>query len=426
MKVDLQKFREDGYLILENVVPLEQLQDLRLSVELMVDREKSRSAAECKEGDPRGGSWYQNAQPRLGMDSITAETADVLDFCLGENMLGVSEQLLQHPPFTALTTFGALCSGVIDYGFTDWHRDASSAEQAPLSGMQADLMENGPGYVQWNVALYDDEVFWVLPNSHRQATTEAQRRQLLLDPTSALEGGVPARLKAGDGIVYPNLMMHWGSTYTSRLRRTIHMGYRTFGASILPYVHQLEWHDTQNFMQYASDSVRAHFTEAEVHYDREREQLAAALRAAIVDDGQTFRTILAGLHPGTSCRMVSVVLMCRIANKIIALHQPQIARMSVEERRSLVDGSPPAYYAEDMAARFTAAEASTLARRFAELNRRLQEDENKVHRHYGEVYAEIMPDAESPPNFESRPLRTFNSEMPAGFGLAEFVASWKE
>ncbi|MBT5804431.1 MAG: hypothetical protein HOI20_22800, partial [Gemmatimonadetes bacterium] len=75
MEVDLQKFRDEGYLILENVVPPEKLQDLRLTVELMVDREKARSVAERKDGDPRGGDWYQSAQPRIGLDSITAETA---------------------------------------------------------------------------------------------------------------------------------------------------------------------------------------------------------------------------------------------------------------------------------------------------------------------------------------------------------------
>lgn len=425
MQVDLQKFREEGYFIVENVVPLERLQGLRLSVELMVDREKARSVAERQDGDPRGGAWYQNAQPRVSTDSITAETADIVDFCLSETMLGTSAQLLQTPT-PALTTVGALCSGLIDYGYTDWHRDASSAEQAPLSGMQMDLVANGPGYVQWNVALYDDDVFWILPKSHKQPTTEAQRRQLLLDPRSQLEGGVPAKLKAGDGIVYPNLMMHWGSIYTSRLRRTIHMGYRTFGGPILPYVHQLEWHAADSFLQYASTAARAHFTRSAALYDQERDRIAATFRAMIAGDEGEFRSDLALLHPGAVGRMVSVVLLCRIANKVIMLHQPELARMSVEERRPLIDGSPPAYYAEDMAVRFTGAEAAVLEKRFAELNRRLRQDEDRVHQHYSKIYAELKPDAEKPPNFESRSLRTFNSEMPENFAIAEFVASWGE
>ena len=121
--------------------------------------------------------------------------------------------------------------------------------------------------------------------------------------------------------------------------------------------------------------------------------------------------------------MVSVVLLCRIANKVVFLHRPEITQISVQERKPLVDGSPPAYYAEDMAQRFTAAEAEALQSRLAALNERLQQDEARVHQHYSDMYADLRPAAD-PPNFESRPLRTFNSEMPKGFGVDELVSSW--
>ena len=111
----------------------------------MVDREKG--ALGLPSANPATRSRRRlvrkKIHPRLNINSIDAETADVIDFCLGETTLGVSAQLMQAP-VTALTAFGALCSGLIDYGYTDWHRDASSAEQAPLSGMQADLMAQRP------------------------------------------------------------------------------------------------------------------------------------------------------------------------------------------------------------------------------------------------------------------------------------------
>lgn len=425
MDVDLKKFRRDGYLVLRNIVPPKQLHEIRLLVELMVDREKARSAAQRQDGEPPGGAWYQSAQSRLSMDSIEAQTAGVIDFCLGETTYGVSHQLMQAPT-TALTAFGALCSGLIDYGYTDWHRDASSAEQAPLSGMQLDLMENSPGYVQWNIALYEDDVFWILPGSHKQPTSEAQRRQLLLDPKSALEGGLAVELGPGDGIVYPNLMMHWGSTYTSRLRRTIHLGYRSFGGDIFSYHHHLDWYYNDGFLQYLSADARDFFASSAEYYTKERDQIVATFGALSEGDEAAFRACLAALHPGTSGRMVSAVLLCRIANKIVALHKAEIARMSVAERRPLIDGSPPACYVEDLAPRFTTAQAAALEQRFARLNNRLQQDAERVHRHYSEIYADLKPDAAGPPNFESRPLRTFNNEMPDGFDVDEFVQSWQE
>lgn len=425
MEVDLEKFRRDGYLIVPNVVPSEQLAELRLVVELMVDREKAQAVAEDSDAELPGGAWYQNPQPRLDLNSIDAQSAGVVDFCLGETVYGVSKQLMPAPAI-ALTCFGALCSGLIDYGYTDWHRDASSAEQAPLSGMQFDLMENGPGYLQWNIALYEDDVFWVLPGSHKQPTNEAQRRQLLMDPKVPLAGSVAVELGPGDGVVYPNLMMHWGSKYTSKLRRTIHMGFRSFGSDIFPYLHQLDWYHDDNFLQYMSAAAQAHFAASAVYYKRERDQVEAIFRALIKGDRQTFKTQLEKLHPGLKGRMVSVVLLCRIAQKIILLQRPDIAQMSVVERRPLIDGSPPAYYSEDLAQRFTVSDSVILERQFARLHERLCHDAERVHQRYANLYAQLEPDALTAPNFEARPLRTFNNAMPEGFDLDDFIQSWQQ
>ena len=65
MQVEVEQFRADGYLIIKNAVPPERLQDLRLSVEMMVDGEKARALTNRKEGEPRGGSWYKSAQGKI-------------------------------------------------------------------------------------------------------------------------------------------------------------------------------------------------------------------------------------------------------------------------------------------------------------------------------------------------------------------------
>jgi len=40
-----------------------------------------------------------------------------------------------------------------------------------------------------------------------------------------------------------------------------------------------------------------------------------------------------------------------------------------------------------------------------------------VHNHYRKVYAGLEPVVETPPNFESRRLRTFNHAMPEEFDV---------
>ena len=68
---------------------------------------------------------------------------------------------------------------------------------APLEELQMDLLENGPKYLQWNIPLYDDDVLWVVPGSHRRINTEEENRQLLENPRIPLPGGIPAETQSG-------------------------------------------------------------------------------------------------------------------------------------------------------------------------------------------------------------------------------------
>ena len=119
-----------------------------------------------------------------------------------------------------------------------------------------------------------------------------------------------------------------------------------------------------------------------------------------------------------------MVLLCRIVQKSIRLHESEIATMSVDARTSLIDGSCSAYYGEEMARRFAPNDARLLDKRFAVLQWRLQEDAAKAQRDYSELYRALKSDVQTLPNLESRRLWTFNYEMPAGFDVEEFVDSW--
>ena len=86
-----------------------------------------------------------------------------------------------------------------------------------------DMAENGPRSVQWNLALFDDDVFWCLvrvwqrfafrrkqsehsvgvvgsqPGSHRQLTPPDVAASIAADPHAPPPGALHVRLKAGDG-----------------------------------------------------------------------------------------------------------------------------------------------------------------------------------------------------------------------------------
>ena len=423
MKVDPQQLLEDGYIILPQVVPPDQLDDLRASVDLLVTRHQVISASNRKPGEPPGGEWQSARQPRVEIDTVVDEiTANVLDFCLGENTLGVSHQLMRGKETTP-TNIQVMCSPIRDYGYTDWHRDIDAMEQTPLDGLQMDLVANAPGYVQWNIALYDDDVLWIVPGSHRRSDTEEQKRQLLADPCVPLPGSVQVKLKAGDGVVYPNIIMHWGSIYGSKLRRTIHLGYRTFGGPILPHVHFHHWDHSLAFTERLPAHLRSSFAHyAELH-EREIEQIESVLRAIIAKDRNAFLAGLAELHPGHEGKIVCVMLLCRLADKIQKLKRPEVASLPYAERERLLAGPVSHEYYEKLASRFTVQEAGNLHTRCARLSSILEAGAEESHQRHGALAAELLPAGRPAPDFHSRPLRTFYTEMP-DFEVGDFIESW--
>ena len=195
-QVDRQQLMDQGYLILREVIPPGQLEPLRASYETLVQR---------KGGD----AWLDSgAQPRLSTSElIDASTANAVEIWLGESTLGVARQLLAMPE-PAVTDMWAMCSPLRDHGPANWHRDLHMLDMAPLRVLQDSLIENGPVYVQWNIPLYDDDVLWVVPGSHRRLNTDAEKRSLGNDDRVPVPGGVPVDLKAGDGVAYMIPILH--------------------------------------------------------------------------------------------------------------------------------------------------------------------------------------------------------------------------
>ena len=91
-------------------------------------------------------------------------------------------------------------------------------QSAPAQGYADDIKMGGARYVQWNMALYDDEVLWVVPYSHNRLNTAKENAQLLAtDDCAPLPGSIQVKLAAGDdAVVYILPLLHWASTYSTR------------------------------------------------------------------------------------------------------------------------------------------------------------------------------------------------------------------
>ena len=405
MKVNRTQFMEEGYLVVREVIPPEELDALRESYELMVSRQREIWSRERSPNDPPGGVWETSAQPRLllGRDPLAGhvdeKTASAIEIWAHENMQGVSSELLGAAD-AGVTEMMLMCNPVRDCGPATWHRDHHPIDTAPLLGYIDDIMETGPRYVQWNLSLYDDSVLWVLPGSHLRVNTEAENEQLLADPKVPLPGAVQTHLNAGDGVVYILPILHWGSNYSRKMRRTIHGGFSN-------YTH----YPTFDYIEYLSPEVQGMFDRWNVRSNQMKVWCEEALRAAIKKDANAYHAALEKLHPdrGEKGKILSTVFLCKAACFVAFTHGCELEDIPDELKNRgkgphaiTLNWGPS--FAED---RFTKEEASLLWERFKPLDALLKTDE--------ELYL---------PGFQSGPMHYYFNEMPANFGVADFIETW--
>ncbi len=397
MKVNLQQLLDDGFIILREVISPEQLDEVRASFEVLVERQK---AIWAREGNP--SVWETGAQPRLvHFENLIDEgTANTVEVWLHENTLGVSRQLLSVPEEASVAGMMLMCSPQRDHGPAHWHRDVHPIDMAPIGSLQADLLENGPKYIQWNIPLYDDDVLWVVPGSHRRLNTEAENCQLLENQRVPLPGSIPVELNGGDGVVYSNYLLHWGSNYSTKLRRTIHGGH-----TIFPYYPDL------SFAQFLPPSARETFETWTQRSAGMQDLTEAALRAIINRNAGAYRETVEALQPsaGEASKMVLAIYLCKAAYHIDILKNSDFEQLPPEVRRRAANPhSISINWGPQFANRFSKAEADLLWQRFETLDAKLQADKE----HFV-------------PGFQSGPMRYFFNEMPADFGVEDFIASWR-
>ncbi len=298
-----------------------------------------------------------------------------------------------------------MCSPVRDHGPSGWHRDIEPYRDGPLCGLQADMEANGVGTVQWNIPLYDDDVFWLVPGSHRRPNTDAENRQLLSNPRVPLPNSIPLKLRAGDGAVYSNAILHWASNYSTKLRRTIHLAYRAFGSDLFSYRPYINWN--MDFTRHLSPWAREIFYAKAKRFAAEFDVIAQTFRAVVDKDEAAFREGLTTLHPGETERMVCVMLLTKLAYKVHRLNSPDVALPPSAQAGAIAWPLDSLEVLKGVAERFTMSETDLLWRRFAVMDDRLKSDTDQY-----------------VPGFQTGPTKYIFNEMPANFEVEEFIASW--
>ena len=404
MQLNRDEFLETGYLIVKEAVPRDKLERVRQAYETLVDRQRENWKAERTENDPPGGVWETAPQPRLQLsrqplvNQINQETAPAVEVWLEENIHGVSTELLNVAD-GAVTEMMMMCNPVKDHGPAKWHRDLHPIDTAPLRGYIDDILEGGPRYVQWNIPLYDDSVLWVIPGSHLRLNTPEENELLLADPCRPLPNGVQTHLEAGDGVVYILPILHWGSNYSPKMRRTIHGGFSTH-TSI----------DNLSFTDHISPQAQESFARWNDRSEQMKQHTESALRAVLSGDGTAYLSTLDRLHPerAEKGRILSTVFLCKAALAIRLHKDPPLQGIAEDLQRRLLGTHPITLnWGPKFADQFTSDEARLLWDRFSPLEALLQSDEE----HFV-------------PGFQSIPMKHYFNEMPADYSTTDFIASW--
>ena len=404
MKLNRDEFLETGYLIVKEAVPCDKLESVRQAYETLVNRQRENWKAERGESDPPGGVWETSPQPRLQLsrsplvNQIDRETAPAVEMWLEENIHGVSTELLNIAD-GAVTEMMMMCNPVRDHGPARWHRDLHPIDTAPLQGYIDDIHEGGPRYVQWNVSLYDDSVLWVVPGSHLRLNTPEENEVMLADPRCPLPNSVQTHLEAGDGVVYILPILHWGSNYSPKMRRTVHGGFSNYNSI-----------DELSFIDHISADAQAAFTRWNDRSKKMKQHTESALRAVLSGDGAAYLNALDSLHPerAEKGRMLSTVFLCKAALAIRLRKDPPLSGIA-EDLRGRVLGKHPITlnWGPKFADQFTPDEARSLWDRFSPLEALLQADEE----HFV-------------PGFQAIPMKHYFNEMPADYSMADFITSW--
>ena len=412
MKVDRDQFMEQGYLILRNVIPSDKMEAMRASCETILDRQKAVWAGERGPDDPPGGEYEMVRQPRVHMERpglIDEQTANVVeDFWVADETLDIASQLLCNPQ-PNVTSMMMMCNPVRDWpGGTGWHRDVHPVDMAPMDALAADVIENGPRYTQWNVPMYDDSVLWVVPGSHRRRNTEKENAEFMKDMQGvtdvsnerlkAAAEGIPVELKAGDGVIYSNFLLHTGSNYTTKKRQTLHGGHAIFGQ-----------YPELGFADSLSPAAREKFETFVRREAQIKDATEAALRAVIDRDAVAYRAALERLQSGAGPhgKTVLTIYLSKAALHIRALKDPGFDVTEETRRRASNPHTITLNWGPEFADRFTDEESRTLWARFQALDAMLQGDEEMFE-----------------PSFQSGPLRYYFSDLPDGVDTESFIAGW--
>lgn len=210
-KEQLDQFKEEGYLILKNVLTTQGLALMREECMQAWSREKA--------GFDPAKTWLQNSL----LVNIHHQAPSVRDYYFEGPMVDIASQLIgpNIKGATSQLTF-KMCGNTKPFG---WHQDNGYGELEPYNALTTltalDDTDRGNGCL------------WLIPGSHKKGQvqvlqTEEQKKskaEIIVPADDA--AAVPMEMKAGDALIFSCWMLHKsdGNYSEDRDRRILFLRY---------------------------------------------------------------------------------------------------------------------------------------------------------------------------------------------------------
>ncbi|KAG9005286.1 hypothetical protein FRB94_000411 [Tulasnella sp. JGI-2019a] len=259
--IDLKsRFDEQGYVIVPDLISPIHLQPLKDACDRVIAKTRSGEWTHRRivgkqfppfidmEGEPDSWGVQHLMHPDLA-EPVFAEwygSEGVKNVC--QQLMGCKEEDLQ------LELFNLLINPARHKFALRWHRDdvlPTASEEEEQSQLAT------PAYgVQWNTALYPDSCLYIVPQTHNQPRTEAQRIQssTFQPPVDPLDmpGVIQVNLLPGETVFYDNNILHCASYDPSQICATLHacMGDARGGGKRARNIlqHDLRWMRKDTFL----------------------------------------------------------------------------------------------------------------------------------------------------------------------------------
>lgn len=248
--VQLQHFKDQGYLIIDNAVPKGMLKPLREATDRVT--KKTRQGVWPYKRDAGGGDIWgvshllhpELDEPIFAEYMASPEVIDAVSDLLGlrQNAMSTSLQL-------------ELVNMLVNPAKHDyeigWHRDLVRSDLPPAEEL-AQLQKVQYG-VQWNTALYDEACLYIVPASHLRPKTEEERDIVFHRPKEPMPNQMAVELKAGQGVYYNSNLLHRGVYSKDQRRETLHCCLSTIeGAKLMrptSFYKSMAWMEKPGFRE---------------------------------------------------------------------------------------------------------------------------------------------------------------------------------